>query len=144
MENRKGQASMEFLMTYGWAILAAVLAIGVLAYYGVFSPGQSLPSICNIGAPLSCDEHQANATGVTIITRNGAGGSVTITNMSVDGCTADTASQVVANGATYTYYLDCGALTVGQKFTGNIKVTYTLAGKTLDSFASGKIQTEVR
>lgn len=39
MQNKKGQAAMEFLMTYGWAILAAIIAIGVLAYFGVFSGG---------------------------------------------------------------------------------------------------------
>ena len=33
----KGQAAMEFLMTYGWAILAGIIAIGVLAYFGVFN-----------------------------------------------------------------------------------------------------------
>ena len=36
MHNKRGQAAMEFLMTYGWAILAAITAIGVLAYFGVF------------------------------------------------------------------------------------------------------------
>lgn len=36
--NKKSQgAFMEFLMTYGWAILGFVIAIGVLAYFGVFS-----------------------------------------------------------------------------------------------------------
>jgi len=38
MKHKKGQAAMEFLMTYGWAILAAIIAIGVLAYFGVFTP----------------------------------------------------------------------------------------------------------
>lgn len=40
MKNKKGQAAMEFLMTYGWAILTGLIAIGVLAYFGVFSPIQ--------------------------------------------------------------------------------------------------------
>ncbi len=34
----KDSPAMEFLMTYGWAILAAIIAIGVLAYFGVFAP----------------------------------------------------------------------------------------------------------
>ena len=38
---KRGQAAMEFLMTYGWAILAAIIAIAALAYFGVFSPGMS-------------------------------------------------------------------------------------------------------
>lgn len=36
--NKKGQPAIEFLMTYGWAILCAIIAIGVLAYFGVFNP----------------------------------------------------------------------------------------------------------
>jgi len=35
--NRKGQAAMEFLMTYGWAILIVVIAIAALAAFGVFN-----------------------------------------------------------------------------------------------------------
>src|SRR3989344_9482734 len=34
----KGQAAMEFLMTYGWAILIILIAIGALYFMGVFSP----------------------------------------------------------------------------------------------------------
>lgn len=40
MKNQRGQAAMEFLMTYGWTILAAIIAIAILAYFGVFNPGQ--------------------------------------------------------------------------------------------------------
>jgi len=35
---KKGQAAMEFLMTYGWTVLVVLAAIGVLAYFGVLSP----------------------------------------------------------------------------------------------------------
>jgi len=30
---KKSQAAMEFLMTYGWAILVVLVAIGALAYF---------------------------------------------------------------------------------------------------------------
>lgn len=43
---RKGQAAMEFLMTYGWAILAAVIVIGVLAIY--FRPSTVVDSGFNV------------------------------------------------------------------------------------------------
>jgi hypothetical protein len=36
MKDKKGQAVFEFLLTYGWAILCAVIVIGVLAWLGVF------------------------------------------------------------------------------------------------------------
>jgi uncharacterized protein YpmS len=33
MENKKSQMATEFLMTYGWAILFAIIVIGILVYY---------------------------------------------------------------------------------------------------------------
>ncbi|MDO8508754.1 MAG: hypothetical protein Q7S27_03665 [Nanoarchaeota archaeon] len=53
---KKGQAAMEFLMTYGWAILAAIIAIGVLAYFGVFSPGKLVGSTGVVNPPFAIDE----------------------------------------------------------------------------------------
>ena len=40
---RKGQTAMEYLMTYGWAILIILIVGGLLVYYGVFAikPGAS-------------------------------------------------------------------------------------------------------
>ncbi len=37
---RKGQTAIEYLMTYGWAILIILVVGGVLYYYGVFSPSK--------------------------------------------------------------------------------------------------------
>ena len=45
---KKGQAAMEFLMTYGWAILVVLAAIAALAYFGVLSPARFLPRILKI------------------------------------------------------------------------------------------------
>lgn len=55
LHDKKGQAAMEFLMTYGWAILAAIIAIGVLAYFGVFNPGRLAGSQGLITAPFNID-----------------------------------------------------------------------------------------
>lgn len=53
--DKRGQAAMEFLMTYGWAILAAIIAIGVLAYFGVFSPSRLVGSVGALNAPFNMD-----------------------------------------------------------------------------------------
>jgi hypothetical protein len=34
----KGQTAIEYLMTYGWAILIILIVAGVLAYYGIIRP----------------------------------------------------------------------------------------------------------
>lgn len=50
--NGKAQAAMEFIMTYGWAILIVLLAIGTLAYFGVLSPYKVLPERTVFDTPL--------------------------------------------------------------------------------------------
>ena len=52
---RKAQAALEFIMTYGWAMLIVLIAIGFLAFFGVFSPHTFLPDMCVLGIPgLKC------------------------------------------------------------------------------------------
>jgi hypothetical protein len=43
---KKSQVVMEFLMTYGWAILVVLIAIGALAYFDVFTPEKFTKKIC--------------------------------------------------------------------------------------------------
>lgn len=54
MLNKKSQAAMEFLMTYGWAIMIVLIGIGALFFLGVFNP--STPSTCNIASPFICQD----------------------------------------------------------------------------------------
>ncbi len=52
-KNRKGQAAMEYLMTYGWAMLVIVIVLAFLMYYlGSLKP----PETCSFFEPgFSCD-----------------------------------------------------------------------------------------
>ena len=36
----KGQTALEYLITYGWAILVILVVLAVLWYYGVFNPAK--------------------------------------------------------------------------------------------------------
>lgn len=65
-------------MTYGWAILVVLVAIGALAYFGVLSPARFLPSSCTIGPGFACEDFQVTANGAwTINVRNGMGKALT-------------------------------------------------------------------
>ncbi len=144
MKSKKGQAAMEFLMTYGWAILAAVLAIGVLAYYGVFSPGNSVPSTCTLSAPLGCDEYEVTPSGVRLILINGAGDAITLNDVTVTNCGTNSTATVVADGDTTDVLVTCGTAPVsGTKFSGKIDVNYLRAGKTINQTSTGDIRAEV-
>ena len=39
----KGQAAIEFLLTYGWSIMIVILMISGLAYFGVFNISDLVP-----------------------------------------------------------------------------------------------------
>ncbi|MDP3026970.1 MAG: hypothetical protein Q8N63_04630 [Nanoarchaeota archaeon] len=131
---KRGQAAMEFLMTYGWAILAAIIAIAVLAYFGVFNPGRYTSEMCQVGAPFTCDDNSIVTSGIAgvatvdIILRNGADNDYTATAIEVANCNDDapvTVSTLIESGKTATVTAICTtALTAGAAFRGNIDITY--------------------
>ncbi len=72
---KKAQAAMEFLMTYGWALLVVLVAIGALAFFGVLNPGQFLPDQCTMFSGLSCTTYFADASDdqIRLTFQNGLG-----------------------------------------------------------------------
>jgi hypothetical protein len=77
---KKLQAAMEYLMTYGWAILIIALALGVLYSLGILNPGRLKPVMCMLPAPFSCQiQTFSSSTGkLTISLAQGSGSSYTI------------------------------------------------------------------
>jgi hypothetical protein len=58
MDNKKGQAAMEFLTTYGWAFLIIIVAISGLTYFGVFNFQNKLPDACSFsGNTFTCGSY---------------------------------------------------------------------------------------
>lgn len=51
---RKGQSAMEYLMTYGWAILIIVVVLAALFYMGVFTPSPGESCKFAPGSALAC------------------------------------------------------------------------------------------
>jgi len=151
---KKAQAAMEFLMTYGWAILVVLVAIGALAYFGVLSPQQYLPDKCTIstGSGLYCDEFTTSASADTvtvrvqnILTESAWVDSITLDTPSCSFATADT--QIVADSTT-DFVLSCGVgtLTSGTKIKGTLTVAFdigTAAGAGLAKSTTGELVTVV-
>ncbi len=137
---KKAQAAMEFLMTYGWAILIILIALGVLFYLGVFNP--KTPSTCIAAAPLSCTDIKADSitqkitlvlgasavqsaklTAVAVTTPTG----LTCTLTPVAGIDLSTAAPtaITTNACTPTANFKKDA-----KLAGTATVTYQLQGST--------------
>ena len=128
---RKSQAAMEFLLTYGWAILVVLVAIGALAYFGVLSPDRFLPSKCVLSAGIACTDFriESGTQQITVVLRNGLGFDLNGVTVSVDSCSGSTipATMTLANGGQQQIVDTTCALVSGSKYNGNFNVTYTNA-----------------
>ncbi|MCX6742298.1 MAG: hypothetical protein NTX24_03965 [Candidatus Pacearchaeota archaeon] len=143
--SKKGQAAMEFLMTYGWAILIAIIAIAALIAFGVLNP--SVQESCGVGGTIitgvTCDMASATATGLeaSIVVTNNLGDTVQFTGVPTGvtvkgqtGCTvtAPAAATDVVAGASVTFTVTCTgtAIGAGKAFDASMTGgTYTLNGQ---------------
>jgi uncharacterized protein (UPF0333 family) len=145
---KKGQAAMEFLMTYGWAILVVLAAIGALAYFGVLDPANLLPEKCDGSAGMDCLEKASltsSSNVVAIASKNNLGYDINLTNASLtpnadNTCTAVASAEVsvdgaaavdittapeVENGETFVVSITCGGAGFSSgKFQGAYKISY--------------------
>ena len=80
----KGQTAIEYLMTYGWAILIILIVAGVLAYYGIFAPSGFLgPTARGFGQVQVLNPWSLSAANgaLTLNLENRVGGTISVTNI---------------------------------------------------------------
>lgn len=144
--HKKGQAAMEFLMTYGWAILAAIIAIGVLAYFGVFSPGKFVGNNYIVNAPFNVQAGVAATSNIQLELLNGAGETVNVTTIAITNCNAagQTFGTNQPTGNTTLYSITCNPVLVsGATFRGDVTVKYKKQGSALELQSTGSINAKV-
>lgn len=59
----RGQASLEFLTTYGWAFLVIIVMIGAISYFGVTNPTMFVPERCQFSPEVSCEDFYVTQSG---------------------------------------------------------------------------------
>jgi hypothetical protein len=83
---KKAQAASEFLMTYGWVILAVMLAISALAYLGVFDSKMVIEK-CLSEFGMDCvDKAVVTESGVAFALRQNLGFDAEISELSSSLC----------------------------------------------------------
>ncbi len=60
---KRSQTALEFLTTYGWAILIVTIMIGALAYYGVINPKNLIQERCISSPEFQCMDHVLYSNG---------------------------------------------------------------------------------
>ena len=149
MNNKRGQAALEFLMTYGWAILIVLIAIGALAYFGVLNPARLLPKSCTIVPGLSCDDFIIRDLGTgTVIVRNGGARTLQNWAMELQHTANGTCTGVGWSGTDWPTgdQLSCtfSGLTTGVKgdpYSEDLVLYYNEKGSTIQHKVQGQIAT---
>ncbi|MFH2019854.1 MAG: hypothetical protein ABIJ34_00415 [archaeon] len=140
---RKGQAAMEFLMTYGWAILVVIAAIAALAYFGVLDPARLLPERCQSSAGMDCvDKASITTTQIDFALQNNVAFDILVQNATITGITCTGSSASAGTSGAYTAldgsnnvtvsnnevvrvrYSGCSGVNSGSKFEGTATVRY--------------------
>ncbi|RJQ15915.1 hypothetical protein C4573_07225 [Candidatus Woesearchaeota archaeon] len=150
MTQRKGQAAMEFLMTYGWAILVVLAAIGALAYFGVLSPDRFLPSKCTVAGGFSCIEYKVTATEVQMNIQNNLGVDATSVNITMTGKSGGTFGTtncartfILLNGDATNVTAYCTGGTLAGKVRADITIVYQKSGETVTHTTTGSVSGNV-
>ena len=121
--NTKAQAAMEFLMTYGWAILAVLAAIAALAYFGVVNTDNFSPERCVIEPGFGCDGFVIGENYVRVVLRNSLGKDINISSITTEGCTGNVSGKL-KNGKQGSFTIDGCSHETGKKMKKEFTITY--------------------
>ncbi len=101
MAKRRAQGALEYLITYGWAILIIVIIGGALFALGVFNPSSWVSNKRATGfASIQVKDWKIGPTGASFVLGNKLGDTITITGLNMT--TAGAAAPCFSN---YTFSL---------------------------------------
>ncbi len=130
------QSAMEYLMTYGWAILIIAVVLGALFELGVFS-GSGLPTACVAYSGFKCGNPELSSGGILTADIGYVGTGITVQGIA---CTTNQTpptsySPVALNflaGQTYNLSFSCplSNSAIGSHFNGYLWIVYSEGSQT--------------
>lgn len=142
---KRGQTALEYLITYGWAILAIVIIAAL--FWAFFKPTEWLGGETATGfSVVTVPGWKVDANGtLTIALSNGAAEDVKVTKVSA-GAASPTFSTTIKPGDKASFTVGGTGVTgsVGQPYELNVSVTYDLTktgitGKVSSGMLRGKL-----
>ena len=141
ISSKRSQSALEYMMTYGWAILIIVIVAVILYSMGIFNPSSSITFTSSGFSPFTVSSSLCNNLGYKIAVLAGPipnnANSLTISKVyltSATGANATTASYTLKNpvtlksGQSATILIPnvaCNAVNVHYSISANIQYSYT-------------------
>jgi hypothetical protein len=143
---RKAQAAMEYLMTYGWAILIVIIVAAALYALGVFNPatwtGTRSTGFANIGQPT--DWIYYSDGNFSIMLKNSLGSPITVSSVTAAcgsgggsvtlGLNSGSYTETIGAGGSAEYFINtgnasyCAPLTADSSYSIGVDVQYMKSG----------------
>ncbi len=134
----KSQSAMEYLMTYGWAILIIAVVLGALYSLGIFNGANFLGGTCVAGPGYLCSDPLLSASGTLAFTYGYQGPNVTVIGFACTNTTTAPASFALSGssdlqpGQEESVSVSCplqSGATLGTPYSGYLWVEYDQAGQ---------------
>jgi len=127
--DQKAQSALEYLMTYGWALIVIAIVIGVLIFVTSSATGGVTCQSQSSGIIVSEQSVTQSTVGLTL--RNATGGDINAQFVYADGTIFTSAASAKVNGAS----------PLGVSITKNTNFTVTDITSTgkVGSFQNGKV-----
>ena len=142
---RKAQSAMEYLMTYGWAILIIAVVVAILFQLGIFAGAPLLGTSCLASTGYLCTTPQLYTNGNLVVNVGQfTGQTITLTGIA---CTPTANAPSTVQGVTQTllpsggtaaltFSCPLGSNTLNTRFSGYLWVQYNTP---FETGATGKV-----
>ncbi len=141
----EGQSALEYMMTYGWAILIIVIVAAVLYSFGVFSPSSSTSNTVTGFGGFSIQVACIQGGALVLQILNGQGYTINITRINSTGSDGQAVSiptaLIITTGQTQLAFVpDACTTTTGVSYSNQVTITYTEPGQVFPGpyFSEGK------
>jgi hypothetical protein len=147
----KGQSALEYMMTYGWAILIIVIVAVILYSMGIFNPGASITTASSGFSPFAVSAAVCNTSGLYVAFTTGGlpngASSASALSLTVSAGTGIGSGSggpyagPVSPGTTFTIKATSTCATSGVRFStsGTLSYSVTTAVGTTTNNATGTI-----
>lgn len=148
----RGQSAIEFLMSYGWAIMIMLTVVAIMFYVGIFSPRTVSPNACVLPAGFACYGYKISSDAggngtLTLDLAQTTGHTLYITEMA---CTdQESVTYTTLNTRAYTgertnltltcYNSDGSRPAAGDYYRGSIYIRYTDEDTNIQHSISGEM-----
>ncbi len=124
LPQKRSQAALEYLITYGWAIVIILIALSLVYQSGIFDPEKYLPGTCTLEGAIGCLDYKITENVVELAVVNKLGEDISVSGITVPGCSG-TASGTLRKGEQGTFRIGNCSISNSSKYHEAFNISYT-------------------